>query len=248
MQEQPETKHEKQEADNGHEEALYASLRRVEETQNSRYKKVRAYFSEWHNVATTLTLLFVGAYTVLTFFLLSSSQEQVKIIRDTEQQQLRAYVSAGVEQYPDIAAEHLDLTVLMKNHGQTPAFKMYGWAVMLISDYYPLPQEVVQQNEARFDNKGDESILFPGGERRGATVSGVGSDEQGRDPTSDERVGVQLGFKSLWVFGKVTYRDVFGVDHFTRFRLFQSGQYMVRMKKLFWADQGNCTDDENCSK
>jgi hypothetical protein len=247
MQEQPETQHENEQSAEGHEESLYAALRQAEEKQNSRYQKARTYFSEWRNVVATLTLLFVGSYTVLTYFLLSSSHEQARISRDTEQRQLRAYISAAVERYPDITAEHLELTMVMKNHGQTPAFDMRGWSIMVISEFSPLPEGIVREGEAEMENQGDKTVLFPGEERRGATLDGVGSVGKSRDPTEAERLGIQLGFKSLWVFGKITYQDAFGVDRFTRFRLFQTGQYMVRMKKLFWADQGNCTD-ETCSK
>ena len=190
---------------------------------------------------------FVIATAIATSLAAYYTRQQWLTAADTERRQLRAYVSAGVEQYPDINAEHLEYTVLMKNHGQTPAFKMRGWSTIFISDFYPLPEDVVKLHETEMENVRDEDVLFPGGERRNATVEGMGTDDRSHDPTPEQRIGVQLGFKSLWIFGKVTYVDAFGVAHYTRFRLFQSGKYMVRMKKLFWATEGNCTD-ENCPK
>ena len=52
---------------NGHEEALYAALRQAEEEKNSRYQKAWKYFDEWGNRVSVLTLLFVAAYTIVTF-------------------------------------------------------------------------------------------------------------------------------------------------------------------------------------
>ena len=83
-------------------------------------------------------------------------------------------VGLPIERYPDITAEHLELTMVMKNHGQTPAFDMRGWSMMVISEFSPLPEGIVREGEAEMENEGDRTVLFPGGERRGATLDDRG--------------------------------------------------------------------------
>jgi hypothetical protein len=135
--------------------------------------------------------VFVIATAIANGFAAYYTRQQWLTAADTEQRQLRAYVSAGVEQYPDINAEHLNYIVLMKNHGQTPAFKMRGWSTLLISDFYPLPEEVVKQHETEMESMGDKVVLFPGGERRSATVEGMGDNGQSHDLTPEQRIGIQ---------------------------------------------------------
>jgi hypothetical protein len=55
---------------------------------------------------------------------------QAWIASDTEQRQLRAYVSARIERHPDINSDDVDFTVVFKNNGQTPAFKIKAWVYL----------------------------------------------------------------------------------------------------------------------
>jgi hypothetical protein len=126
MQEKLETQHENNQAAEGHEEALYAALRQSEKKQNSRCQKGRAYFSEWHNVVSLLTLLFVGAYTVLTFFILLAAKEQATIGNKSLVAVQRAFVTVS-----DVASRPLKSSVdgseagteyaaIVENSGGTP--------------------------------------------------------------------------------------------------------------------------------
>jgi hypothetical protein len=167
------------------------------------------------------------------------SGAQAWIASDTEQRQLRAYVSAKIEQYPDINSASIDFSVVYKNNGQTPAFKMRAWVYMLVNDY-PLPKSVVEQIKIHQEKvTGDVSTLFPGEERHAVTIKGISQNGQTAILTEAERDAVKAGWKTLWVVGQILYKDAFGSDRFTNYRLFESGPYMTTVNKLFWAEEGN---------
>jgi hypothetical protein len=158
---------------------------------------------------------------------------------DQEQRSLRAYVSVRVESHPDINSDHLDLTVVYKNHGQTPAFKMKAWLVMHVDDN-PLPRSKLEQIEEHRDRmSGDTSTLFPAEERHGGTKEGFGQVGPQASLSDADRAAIKAGWKTLWLVGDITYEDAFGREHFTHYRLFESGEYMTRVNKLFWASEGN---------
>lgn len=186
------------------------------------------------------------AIAIMLFFTLLAtgtaayySRQQWLTADDQEKRTLRAYISARIEKYPDISSDNLDFTVVYKNHGQTPAIKMNVWVRMVVDDY-PLPEFAIHQ--ARFaaeSMRGDEYTLFPGDERRAMSANGMDQFGKIHILAENERTAIKAGLKTLWVFGEATYRDVFGSDHFTHYRLYMSGRYMTSINKLFWAEQGN---------
>jgi len=178
--------------------------------QNSRYKKAHKYFSEWHNIVTTLTLLFVAAYTVLTYCALQNVHEQVSISRDTEQRQLRAYI--GIEK-ADLFIDEKMISglVSLKNAGQTPAYDFSKWDQMATRpsdtsfvvppmsdpDTYELSRTLVSPGVAiiatgKLAIASDNSILFP---------------------------SLQDGRAVVYLWGEAQYRDTFGHPWCLEFRL-----------------------------
>jgi hypothetical protein len=192
--------------------------------------------------------VFVIATAIATSIAAYYTRQQWLTAEDQERRSLRAYVSVVVDQYPDISKEHMDIGVIYKNRGQTPAFNLHAWLLMT-TDNYPMPEKVFYDGREMFSRlmANEESVLFPGAEFKGATAEGM--DQFGFTNTLSpaERDAIRAGWRTMWVFGEVTYRDTFGTDRFTRFRLFMTGEYMARLSRLFWAREGNCTD-ETCPK
>jgi hypothetical protein len=111
MQEQPNPDHERDDPAQGHEEALYASLRQAKKKQNSRYHKAREYFSEWKNWVSDLTLLFVAAYTIITLSLYFSAREANKLqLIEAKNQVSEAKRQADTAQAIMLANERATLT------------------------------------------------------------------------------------------------------------------------------------------
>jgi hypothetical protein len=71
---QTKTDHEEQKADQGHAKPFGGSIGESIVEQPSGSNPKRGYFSKGKNWVSLLTLLFVGAYTVITIFILCNSQ------------------------------------------------------------------------------------------------------------------------------------------------------------------------------
>src|SRR5580692_7782906 len=92
MQNQSETKHEAQEARQSEAEAPGGAIRQTIVEQPCSGNPKSGYFAKGKNWVSLLTLLFVGAYTVLTVFILCNAQEQVQISRMNFRMDQRPYL------------------------------------------------------------------------------------------------------------------------------------------------------------
>jgi hypothetical protein len=133
-------------------------------------------------------------------------------MRNTADKQLRAYVcvSSALLKFPQ--PDIPEGQVHFKNCGQTPAYTLQGWIHTWFSEH-PL-KEVLPTAPDDF-RKGSET-LPPGG-----TTIFVAP---GKPPLPPLNLAV-LGRKefTLYIYGEVRYRDIFGRDQFTRFRLIHGG-------------------------
>ena len=191
---------------------------------------------------------FVIATAIATGAAAYYTRQQWLTAEDQEKRSLRAYVSVAVDQYPDLSSEHFDVSIVFKNHGQTPAFGLHNW-LLATTDDNPMQESVFEKGKEFFARvAGDErSVLFPGAEFKAQTAQGMDQFGYSAVLPEEEKNRIRKGWRTMWVFGQVDYRDAFGKDRFTRFRLFMTGEYMTRIGKLFWAAKGNCTD-EDCPK
>jgi hypothetical protein len=89
---------------------------------------------------------------------------------------------------------------------------------------------------------GDVSTLFPNEERRAGSISGIGQTREKGTLTDTQRAAVKAGWKTLWLVGRASYKDAFGVGRFTNYRFFESGEYMTTVNKLILAEEGNEAD------
>jgi hypothetical protein len=148
-----------------------------------------------------------------------ASNRSVTLMAETAQRQLRAYVcldSAAVI-FPEPAV--LDAQIKFKNCGQTPAYDVRGWIHTWFAEY-PLKDEL--PNPPDDMRKGAET-LAPG--RVSTFISA-------RKPPLPPQCLSVLGTPkfTLYVYGKVVYRDIFGKEQFTNYRLIYGGNDCVRSR------------------
>ena len=161
----------------------------------------------------------------------------------TNRAELRAYVGINSLPEPEIDAHGMWIKVKVeyKNVGQTPA-KEVQVATNIYLEPMPFKEEWLAINHA--PPEGSRGVLMPG---TSAWVSGQLRED---DPDVERQItpnDVHAALQDepavgLWVFGKVTYSDIFGATHWTTFR------YLMKKRKglspVFSAcADGNDTDD-----
>lgn len=138
-------------------------------------------------------------------------------MRDTAEKQLRAYVcvdSATLKfPQPDIP----EAQVHFRNSGQTPAYNVRGWIHTWFGEY---PLKEALPNAPDDLRKGTET-LAPG--RRSIFVAP-------QKPPLPPQYLALLGTDkfTLYVYGEIRYRDIFGKERSTQYRLIHGGTEGVR--------------------
>jgi len=138
--------------------------------------------------------------------------EQISLMRDTAQRQLRAYVlvSAALLKFkrPDVP----EVQVHFKNFGQTPAYEMDGWIGMYIGDY-PLASILPP---APYNLRKGKEPLAPGR---------VSIHIIPRDPPIPAEYVRLLGTPqgTIYVYGEIRYKDAFKADRYLKYRLIHGG-------------------------
>jgi hypothetical protein len=167
-----------------------------------------------------LTLIVVADQTKQTAIAAKATQESVIEGKDTAKRQLRAYLVVNIggavyqEREKNLKFEGKPLLV---NTGQTPARKVRYKAQSAILPFPPSDNFVFQEVS--------EDIGFGIlGAQQNATM-GATVEEFCRDGEVED-IKKAVGH-SLYVWGTVTYEDIFGITHYTKF-----GQ------QLYWVKNG----------
>jgi hypothetical protein len=159
----------------------------------------------------------------------SSAERSVEIMQDTAKRQLRAYLSvdrAAID-FPEPGVPRI--AVVIKNCGQTPAHEVRHWI-----HHWILPYPLVEELPEAPDGFVMSSALIGAG--------GVSEMEFTRpDPIEPKHLLPQLGtaMGTIYVYGKVTYKDVFGQEQFMRYRFMFGGPEPVKAGKLAPCEEGN---------
>jgi hypothetical protein len=155
---------------------------------------------------------------------------------DNGHRQLRAYV------FPDQAnlvwggtAKPTVAEIVIKNSGQTPAYRLTTAVVISVSDY-PL------QGDLRVPLIPDNHTVVP------PAGSHMLSVTMGQPLTGDQIKAIQKGTQAIYVFGESSYADAFGECRTTRYRLFYTGAGgdIGNRAGLSYLDEGNT--EAPCSK
>jgi hypothetical protein len=142
-----------------------------------------------------------------------ATARSVELAADTAQRQLRAYVGVCAAllkfQYP----KHPEAQVSIKNFGQTPAHDVRYWIHTWIAPF-PLTDDLPEPDG---DFQMSKSLLHPGME---STIV------SGEKPPIPKNITPLIGSEmyTVYVYGKITYRDVFGHERSTTYRLKYGGK------------------------
>jgi hypothetical protein len=180
---------------------------------NARNGLTRGYFGKPKNWVSLLTLLFVGVYTGLTYCTLQDADDALKVSRDTERRQLRAYLYVDhgelLPKGPSFDARvPIGATINLHAAGSTPAYKLRLAATVEIGDF-PLPKGQLSDPAKRGGGEGITRESYP-------ILFG--------DAAIHQRVEVKFLPEALallnqpqqhhrfYLFGSVRYFDIFGIE------------------------------------
>jgi hypothetical protein len=180
-----------------------------------------AFFTFWLAIST----IGLGVSTILLW---RAGENQKRLMADTAERQLRAYVNvAGGKitfEQPDAPEWHL----VVKNFGQTPAYDVRHWTHIWITEY-PLSVELPVPDP---DFPMSNSILAPGNHE-----DMVWKKEPPIPANSLELIGTPAG--TIFIYGEIRYVDAFGKHRLTRYRLIYGGQTPNRVGFLKPDREGN---------
>jgi hypothetical protein len=148
---------------------------------------------------------------------------------DNGRRQLRAYV------FPDQAsllwqgaAKPTVAEIVLKNSGQTPAYRLSTVAMIAVSDY-PL-----RDNLTVHPIPPSHTVIPPAG-------SYALSVAMEKALTADQLKAIQKGTQAIYTYGEIAYADAFGECRLTRYQFYYTGSGGDNGSRigLSYLDQGN---------
>lgn len=159
-----------------------------------------------------------------------SAAESVETMQDTARRQLRAYISINAASIEFPSPGVPKVTVSIKNTGQTPAHNVKHWIHQWI-EFFPLRVDLPQP---------------PGDLVMSCDVMGTGATHANsithpkmivkRDEDINI-IGTPKG--TIYVYGEITYSDVFGERHFSKYRYMYGGSERKTGNVLSACPEGN---------
>jgi len=153
----------------------------------------------------------------------------------TAKRQLRAYVTivGGHMRVKNVNGQpSLEIFIQFKNSGQTPGERLATWRDKAIGN----PKDRPFTDAPPPDKRGPTSIIGPGATADLTTfIIGVSNDDGN---------AIIRGAKRVFVWGEIGYRDIFGKDHFLRFKCTNSDHNTDGVWALAPHEDGYETDQE----
>jgi hypothetical protein len=166
----------------------------------------------------------------------------ILVMKASSQRQLRAYVFLQEATPLDGATctppdqEHINtpyVRLKIVNSGQTTAYNVVTWAALEVADNGDESRLVVPKLTKEFPMNLGNSCAMP----KTAVLP------QTRALTEAEIAGISSCKKSIYLYGRVEYEDVFRIKRFTNFRLYCNGPYPFPIaKELSFCQRGNETE------
>lgn len=142
-------------------------------------------------------------------------------------QQLRAYLHIDDTKGPDLdSGPPFIFEFFIKNGGQTPAYTVKQWTGYTLGPH-PLYQELPPPKAA------PRYSAIIGAEGRVKVMAEI--DQY----TPDEVMKIKGDAVRLYVFGVITYRDIFDTDWDTPFRMMYGGPEARHSRGMLFCEQGN---------
>jgi hypothetical protein len=186
----------------------------------------------------------VLAATLQVQTIISKSQiAETPPLNETEVKKARAYVfidtikTKNIDDNISVTAPDLigHILVVVKNTGQTPAFKFTHHAAIRLAAWPP-PDGLFNLPEVAPNSRD----TLPSGGFAQITVS------LGRHLNVDEKTVLGLGIQAVYLFGEIGYDDVFGIKRCTHYRYRVGGDIGFNGSSMAPMTEGNEVD-QNCS-
>jgi hypothetical protein len=181
--------------------------------------------ANWPLVAVAIPAIIVGWLTL-------------NAMRESSEQQLQAYVlpeGAGifdgstVKPPQPVRANFPFVAMLIKNFGQTPAYKVVSWAQIAV---IPVRDENTALGVPPLVEK-FSNTLGPGG----TFNKSFWFD---RPLSANEIADIATGVRAIYLYGRIEYRDAFKKRRFTNFRLHYNGIFPPPENVIFhFSESGN---------
>jgi hypothetical protein len=166
-----------------------------------------------HKNAESIIALFTVILGIATWLLWRATKKLVEGAEATAKRQLRAYVLALDARVYDFGiTEIIEVQCRIKNYGQTPAYDVVGWMGATLNDF-PNPTDL---GRPPADLGLSRAVIGP----QGRTVFRA---QVSRLLTGLEFQKIRSGASTIYVFGEVTYRDVFNDKWTSHFRFMYGG-------------------------
>lgn len=167
-----------------------------------------------------------------------AAEHSVEENRKTTRDQLRAYVLIegaelsyelnGVKSPHPFVGAHAVATIRCKNTGQTPAKDVIVRTTIAIRS---LPLDASSLTP-KLDLLMSRSNIGSGSEKNNSATHPIPLPQEGGSDLDNKKIGI-------FVFGEITYLDVFNKRHSTKFRLFNSSR---KNGAMTFCDDGNDFD------
>ena len=159
----------------------------------------------------------------------ATANNTLKSMEGTSERQLRAYVGVSKVEVDKLGVGHKTrLRITIKNFGQTPAYAVRRWADMKVAD----------RSETSFpddDDDGGARTMNPGD-------SFILSSRHEIDLTQDDMDRLKADTARIFLWGRLTYDDVFGSPHEATFRFEYGGSHTMDLNAFSFCAEGNEAD------
>lgn len=180
-----------------------------------------------HDSHNEILAAFTIVLAVATIFLWFTTSDLVRGAENTARRQLRAYVGIEHVTLRKVAAgQKPEITVRLKNFGQTPAYNVVHWMDMAVADI-GTTKLVVDRKEGD-----DRTIIDPS---HGFSVRSTRENNL----TVEEAIAIFDDEKRLYFTGRIRYKDAFGRRRKTYFRLETHGKALIDEGLMATSKTGN---------
>lgn len=160
-----------------------------------------------------------------------AAADTVRSMNDTASKQLRAYVHTSSTVISHISNDGIvNAKVIFQNYGQTPAYDVMAYATI---EYVDLPLLVdFDSSRENIDSPISKGSLQPGGK--------MDIPINPPAPLGEQRAGnIRNGIGAIFVFGKITYKDIFSAEQASPFCYVCGGDYCVCGGEMYAYHKGN---------
>jgi hypothetical protein len=177
-------------------------------------------FNRRFKITDLLLVIFTAGLFVATVFLWLSTRDLVEDAKHNAERQLRAYVFHSEQSTLDVAlGKRPRGDILIKNSGLTPATDVLAWAGITVANF-PLVEEL-KRATPEYMKTASRRVVGPGGTFK---INPVWEQTL----TAQHMQMLENGTAAVFIWGEITYVDIFGRSHKTGINSYFGGDTGLR--------------------